>query len=156
MWLPRASRDLAVAADIYTYSSVAQLYLTLCILMDCSTPGFTVLHQLPELAQTHVHQVGNAIKPFHSVIPFSSCLQSFPASRSFLISQLLASCDRNIGASASVLPMNIQDLFPLGWIGWIPLQFKRLTVKSLFQHHSSKTSILQHSAFFIVNSHIHT
>ena len=117
------------------------MYLTLCILMDCSTPGFTVLHQLPELAQTHVHQVGNAIKPFHSVIPFSSCLQSFPASRSFLISQLLASCDRNIGASASVLPMNIQDLFPLGWIGWIPLQCKGLS------RVSSNTKVQKHQFF---------
>ena len=82
--------------------------------MDCSTPGFPVLHQLPELAQTHVHQVGDAIQPFHPVIPFPSCLQSFPASESFLMSQLLASGGQSIEASASVLPMNIQNRFPLG------------------------------------------
>ena len=64
-----------------------------------------------------------------SVLPFSPCLQSFPASRSFLMSQFFASGGQSIGvsASASVLPMNIQDLFPLGWTGWISLQSKRLS-----------------------------
>ena len=73
-------------------------------------PGFPVLHYLPELAQTHVHRVGDAIQPSHPVIPFSSYLQSFPASESFLMSQLLASGGHSIGASASasILPMNIQ------------------------------------------------
>ena len=63
-----------------------------------------------------------------SVVPFSSCLQSFPASGSFPVSQLFTSGDQSIeaSASASVLPMNIQDCFPLGWIGWISLQSKRL------------------------------
>ena len=56
-----------------------------------------------------------------SVVPFSSCLQSFPASRSFPMSQFFASSGQSIGASASatVLPVNIQDWFPLGWTGWI-------------------------------------
>ena len=62
-----------------------------------------------------------------SVIPLSSCLQSFPASGSFLRSQFFASGGQNIGASASVLPMNIQDWFPLGWTGWISLQSKGLS-----------------------------
>ena len=64
-----------------------------------------------------------------SVIPFSSCLQSFPASESFQMSQLFASCGQSIRASAStsVLPMNSQDWFPLGWIGWISLQSKGLS-----------------------------
>ena len=64
-----------------------------------------------------------------SVIPFSSRLQSFPASRSFQMSQFLASSGQSIGvsASASALPMNIQDWFPLGWIGWISLQSKGLS-----------------------------
>ena len=63
-----------------------------------------------------------------SVIPFSSCLRSFPASGSFPVSQFFASCGQNIAvsASASVLPMNIQDWFPLGWAGWISLQSKGL------------------------------
>ena len=61
-----------------------------------------------------------------SVVPFSSCLQSFPASGSFPVSQFFASGSQSIGvsASASVLPMNIQDWFPLGWIGWISLLSK--------------------------------
>ena len=58
-----------------------------------------------------------------SVVPFSSHLQSFPASRSFQLSQFFASGGQSIGVSASVLPMNIQDWFPLGWTGWISLQF---------------------------------
>ena len=63
------------------------------------------------------------------VVPFSSCLQSFPASGSFPMSQFLASGGQSIGvsASASVLPMNIQDWFPLGWTGWIFLQSKGLS-----------------------------
>ena len=85
-----------------------------------------------------------------SVIPFSSCLQSFPASGSFPMGQLFPWGGQSLGASASalVLPVNIQDWSPLGWTGWISLQSKGLS--SLLQHHSSKTSILQCSAFFIV------
>ena len=90
-----------------------------------------------------------------SVIPFSSCLQSFPASGSFPVSQFFAWGGQSIGvsASASVLPMNIQDWLLLGWTGWISLQSKGLStpqLESLLQHHSSKASILQCSAFFIV------
>ena len=64
-----------------------------------------------------------------SVIPFSSCLQSFPALGSFPMSQFWASGGQSIGVSAlaSVLPMNIQDWFPLGWTGWISLQSKGLS-----------------------------
>ena len=64
-----------------------------------------------------------------SVVPFSSCLQSFPASGSFQMSQFFASDGQNIriSASASVLPMNILDWFPLGWTGWISLQSKGLS-----------------------------
>ena len=64
-----------------------------------------------------------------SVLPFSSRLQSFPASRSFQMSQLFTSGGQRIGvsASASVLPMNIQDLFPLGWTGWISLHSRALS-----------------------------
>ena len=84
-----------------------------------------------------------------SVSTFSSCPQSRPASGSFPMSQLFASDGQNIGVSAptSVLPMNIQDWSPFGWTGWITLQPKGL---SRVQHHSSKSSILQCSGFFIV------
>ena len=91
-----------------------------------------------------------------SVILFSSCPQSLPASESLQMSLFFPSGGQSIGVSApaSVLPMNIQDWFPLGWTGWISLQSKGL--KSLLQHHSSKASILWSSAFFIVRlSHLH-
>ena len=86
-----------------------------------------------------------------SVIPFFSCLQSFPASGSFPVSQFFASGGQsiNISASASVLPMNIQDWFPFG-IDWLDLLAVQGTRKSLLQHHNSKASILQCSAFFVV------
>ena len=73
------------------FSSVAQSCPTLCDSMDCSSPGFPVHHQLPEFTQTHVHCIGDAIQTSSSVIPFSSCLQSFPVSRSFQMSQFFAS-----------------------------------------------------------------
>ena len=84
-----------------------------------------------------------------SVVPFSR-LQSFPATGSFPVSQFFTSGGQSIGVSAStsVLPMNIQNWFPLGWTGWISAV--QGTLKSLLQHHSSKASILLHSAFFIV------
>ena len=132
------------------FSSVAQLCLTLCNLMDCSTTGFPVHHQIQELAQTHVCWVGDALPTISSsVVPFSSCLQSFPASGSSPMSWLFTSGGQSIGAlaSASVLPMNIQDWFPLGLTGWISLQSKGFS-RVFIQHHSSKASILWHSAFF--------
>ena len=84
-----------------------------------------------------------------SVIPFSSCLQSFTASGSFPMSRLFAWGSQSIGASASVLPMNIQDWFPLGLTDWVSLQSKGLS-KSLLQHHGSKASILPCTAFFMI------
>ena len=85
-----------------------------------------------------------------SVIPFSSCPQSFPASGSFQKSQFFASDGQSTGisASTSVLPMSTQDWFPVVRTGWISLQSKGLS--SLLKHHSSKVLILQHSAVFIV------
>ena len=92
-----------------------------------------------------------------SVIPFSSHLQSFPASGSFPMSQFFTSHSQSIGvsASASVLPMNIQDWFPLGWTSWISLQSKELS------RVSSKTTVQKHQFFSAQlsvwsNSHIHT
>ena len=92
------------------FSPAAQLCLTLCNPMDCSTSGFPVHHQLPEFTQTHVYRVSNTIQPFHPCVPFFSCLQPFSASGSFQMSQFFAPGGQSIGvsASASVLPMNIQ------------------------------------------------
>ena len=77
--------------------------MSLCYPMDCSMPGFPVRHQLPELAQTHVHRVSDAIQPSRPVVPFSSCLQSFPASGSFPESVL---CIRYWSFSFSISPSN--------------------------------------------------
>ena len=92
-----------------------------------------------------------------SVVPFSSCLQSFPASETFPMSQLFTSGDQDIrtSASASVFPMNIQDWFPLGWTGWISLQFKGLS------RAFSNTTVQKHQFFgaqlsLWSSSHIHT
>ena len=92
-----------------------------------------------------------------SVIPFSSCLQSFPVSGSFPMSQFFTSGGQSTGvsASASILPMNIQDWFPLGWTGWISLQSKGLS--RVF----SNTTVQKHQFFSVQlslwsNSHIHT
>ena len=125
------------------FSSVAQSCLTLCDPMDYSMLGPPVHHQLLELVQTHVHWIGHAIQPSHPVIPFSSCLQSCPASGSFPISQFFASSGQRIGvwASASVLPMNIQDWSPLGWTGWISLLSKGLS--RVF----SNTTVQKHQFF---------
>ena len=91
-----------------------------------------------------------------SVVPFSSCLQSFPASRSFQISQFFASGGQTLGVSAlaSVLPMNTQDWSPLGWTGWTSLQSKGLS--KVF----SNTTVQKHQFFSTQlslqsNSHIH-
>ena len=142
---------------VFQFSSMTQLHPTLCKPMDCSMPGFPVHHQLPELPQTHVHWVSGAIQPSHPVAPFSFYLQSFPPSGSFQMSQFFASGGQNIGvsASASILPVNIQDWFSLGWSGWISLQSKGLS--RVF----SNTTVQKHQFFSTQlslwsNSHIHT
>ena len=112
------------------FSSVAQSRPTLCDPMDCSMPGIAVLHYLLEFAQTHVHWASDGIQPS---CPLSS--RSPPAfnlsqhqglykwvSSSHQVAKLLG-----VSASASVLPMNIQDWFPLAWTAWIYLQSKGLS-----------------------------
>ena len=106
--------------------SAAKSYLTLGDPTDCSIPGFPVLHQLLEFAQTQVHLVQWCHPAIlSSVFPFS-CPQSFPASVSFPMSRLFASSGQSTGASASasVLPRNIQGWFPLGLTGLISLLSK--------------------------------
>ena len=105
------------------FSSVTQSCLTLCDPMNRSMPGLLVHHQLPKpcpLSRWCNPTISS------SVIPFFSCPRSFPASRSFPMSQLFTS-GIGVSASTSVLPMNTQDWSPLGWTGWIPLQSKELS-----------------------------
>ena len=104
--------------------------LTLCNPMDCSMPGSSVFHCLTEFAQ--IKSIESVMLSNHLILclPLSPfCLPSFPASGSFLVSLLFASGGQSIGvsASASVLPMNIQDLFPLGWTDLISFQSKGLS-----------------------------
>ena len=123
------SSDISLSL-CYSCCSVSKSCLTLHDPMDCSRPGSSVLHYLLELAQIHVHWVGDAIEPSHPRLPPS--LPSLNLSQhqgSFLMSQLFASGGQSMGASASasVLPMNIQAWSPLGWTGLISLQSKGLS-----------------------------
>ena len=121
--------------------------------MDCSMPGFEVLHYPPEFAQTHVHWVSDAIQPSHPL--FSPSLPTFNISQhQGLMSWLFSSGGQSIGASASVLPMNIQGWFPSGFTGLISLQSKRLS--RVF----SNTKVQKHQFFgarpsLWATSHIH-
>ena len=107
------------------FSSVTQSCPPLCEPMDCSTPGFPVHHQIVEL-------VIESVMPSNRLIlcrPLLLLPSSFPASGSFPMSHFFKSGGQSTGisASASVLPMNIQNRFPLGWTGWISLQSKGLS-----------------------------
>ena len=117
-----------VLVEGQSVSSVAQWCPTLCNPIDCSTPGFPVHHQLPELAQTHVHGVGDAIQPSHPLLSPSPPAFIFPSIRIFSNESVLWSGGPSIGASASVsfLPRTIQDWFPLALIGFISLKWNGL------------------------------
>ena len=135
------------------FSSVTQSCLTLWDPMDCSTSGFLVHRQLPDLTQTHVHWVGDAIQPSH---PLSS-----PSPPAFNLSQHqgLFQWVSSSHQAAKVLELQLSisssneysglTSFRIDWFYILAVQG---TFKSLLQHHSSKASILQHSAFFIVTS----
>ena len=164
MWLWAASHQLDAIGFISLFvlnlfSSVQsfQSCPSFCKAMDCSMSGFPIHHQLSELTQAHVHRLGDAIQPSNPVFPFSSCLQSFPASGSFPKSQFFASSGQSIGAlaSASVLPMNIQDWFSLGLTGWISLQYKGLS-RVFFNTTVQKHQFFGAQHFLWSNSHIHT
>ena len=138
-----------------TVSLVAQSCPNLCNPIDCSMPGFPAHHKFPELTQIHVHRVGDAIQPSHPLSSPSPPPSIFPASGSFPMSHVFASGGQSAGVSAStsILPMNIEDWFPLGLTGWISFQFKELsrvfsntTVQKhrFFSTHSSLSVQLSH------------
>ena len=131
-----------------SYCSVTQSSLTLCDPMDCSTPGLPVSHHLPEFSQVHVHCIGDAIQPSHPLIRSSSSPSISSSIRSFPLSCLFTSDDQNTGASASasVLPVNIQNWSPLKLIGSISLLSKRLS--GVF----SSTAVPRHQFFDILPS----
>ena len=124
------------------FSSVAQTCPTLCDSMDCSRPGFPVLHQLPELAQTHVHQVSDAIQPSH---PRQALLQPsiFPSIRVFFNESILRiRWPKYWSFSFSISPSNEYSGLISFRMDWLDLLAVQGTLKSLLQHHSSKVSIL--------------
>ena len=141
----------------FQFSSVAQSFLTVCdrwttaCQASQSITSPRVYSNSPPLSRWCHPTISS------SVVPFSSCLQSFPVLGSFQMIQLFASGGQSIGvsASASVLPMNIQDWFPLRWTGWISLQSKELprvfpnTTVQKYQYFGARLSLYY-------NSHIHT
>ena len=139
------------------FSSVAQSCPTLCDPMNCSTPGLPIHHQLPELTQTHIHWVSDAIQPSH---PLSS-----PSPPAFDLSQdqgLLqwVSSSYQVAkvlklVSPSILPMNIQDWFLLGLTGLISLQSKGLS-RVFFNTTVQKHQFFKAQLSSQSNSHIHT
>ena len=119
--------------------------------MDSSTPGLPVHHKLPELAHTHVHRVDDAIQPSH---PLSSPLllpSIFPSIRVFSNESVFPIRWPNSWSfSFSISPSNEYSGLISLRMDWLDLLEVRRTLKNLFQHHSSKASIFQHSAFFTV------
>jgi len=105
---------------------VAKSCPTFCDPMDCSTPGFPVLHHLPEFAQTQVHWIGDAIQPSHPLSSPSPPIFNLSQHQSLPVSWVFISSGQGIGASASapVFSMNVQSWFPLGLAGLISLLSK--------------------------------
>ena len=127
-----------------------QSYPALCDPMNHSTPGLLVHHQLPEFTHTHVHQVGDAIQPSH---PLSS-----PSPPAFNLSHISVFSNESVlcmrwpkywSFNFSISPSNEYSGLIFFRMDWLDLLAVQGTLKSLLQHHSSKASILQHSAFFI-------
>ena len=136
----------------YRFSSVAQLCLTLYSPKDSSTPGFPVHHQLSELDQTHVHLVGDAIQPSHTL--------SSPSPPTFNLSQhqglfeWVSSHQVAKGLELQLQHQSFQWIFGVDFLlisfDWFDLLAVQGTLKSLLQHHSSKASVLQCLAFFMI------
>ena len=155
-FLPSAEREFwKKDGCIYSvqFSSVAQSWLTLCNPMDCSTPGFPVHHQLPELTQTHVHQVSDAIQPSY---PLSSpSLPAFNLSQHQGLFQWVSSSYQVYRVLEFQLQhQSFQWIFRTDFLrmNWLDLLAVQGTLKSLLQHHGSKASILSSWS----NSHIYT
>ena len=147
----RVGHDWATKHSTVQFSSVAQLCPTLCNLMDCSTPGFPLHHQLSELTQTHIHWVSDAIQPSH--------LLSSPSLPTFNLSQHQGLFSESVlhirwpkywSFSFSISPSKEYSGLISFRMDGMDLLAVQGTLKSFLQHHSSKASILRCSAFFIV------
>ena len=133
----------------YQITSVAQSCLALCNLMNCTMPGLPVHHLLLEFTQTHVHRVSDAIQPSRSLHPLLLLPSTFPSIRIFSKESVLhIRWPKYWSFNFSISPSNEhpgRSSFRMDWLDPLAVQG---TLKSLLQHHSSKTSVLQHSAFF--------
>ena len=131
----------------FVYCSVAQSCLTLCDLMDCSTPGFLILHYLLELAQTHVHRVGDDTQPSH---PLSSpSLPALNLSRHQDLLQWVISSHQYWSFNVSISPCSEYSGLISFRMDWFDLLAVQGTLKSSLQD-NSKASVLQCSAFLMV------
>ena len=133
------------------FSSVVQPCLTLCDPMNCSTPGLPVHHQLPEFTQTHVHRLGGAIQPSHPLLSPSPPAPN-PSQHQSLCNEstLCMRWPKYRSFSISISPSKEHPGLISFRMDWMDLLAVQGTLKRLLQHHSSKASILQCSAFFTV------
>ena len=140
------------------FSSVTQLCLTLYNPMNCSIPGFPVHHQLSESTQTHVHWVGDDIQPSHPLSSPSPPAVNLSQHQGFFSNEsaLCISWPKYWSFSFNISPSNEHPWLISFRMDWLDLLAVQGTLKSLLQHHNSKASILQPSAFFIVQLSIHT
>ena len=133
------------------FSSVTQSCPTLYDHMNCSMPGLPVYHQLPESTQTHVHCVGDAIQPSHHLLsPSPPALNLSHHHGLFSESALCIRWPKYWSFSFNISPSNEHPGLVSFRMDWLDLLAVQGTLKSLLQHHSSKASILLHSAFFTV------
>ena len=131
-----------------SFSSVAQSCLTLCDPMDCSMPGFPIHHHLPEFIQTHVHWVSDAIQPSHPLSSPSPPAFNLPSIRGFSNESFLRI--RYWSFNFSISPSNEYSGLISFRMNWLNLFAVQGTLKKLLWHYSSNASILQCSAFFMV------
>ena len=131
--------------------SVTQSRPTLCNPMNCSTPGFSVLHHLPEFAQTHVHWVSDAIQPSHPLLCLLLLPSVFASIRIFSNESVLRiRWPKYWSFSFNISPSSERPGLMSFRMDWLDLLAVQGTLKSLLQHHSLEVSILRCSAFFIV------
>ena len=136
----------------YYYCSVTKSCTTLCNAMDCSKPGFPVLHYLRVCSNSSPLSSWCCLTISFSVALFSFCLQFFPASGSFPMSHLHTRCQNYWSFSFSISPFDEYLGLISFRIDWFDLPAVQVALRSLLQHHSSKVSIPQHSASFMTTS----
>ena len=157
--LTSSAKNWKIKYSICFCCSVAKSCLTLCNPMDCSTPGFPVLHYLLEFAQTHVHWLSDAIQPYHTLCLQSYLLPSiFPSITVFSSEPALSIRWPKVWSfNLSISPCNACSVLISLRINWLDLPAVQGTLKSLPQHHSSKAyQFLGTQPSLWCNSHIRT